>query len=250
MAVSIAIGRNFWVLAYSPLVNVQSSGFGMLGFWGYRRWSARLLGGGFLALTLLKPQLAVFPVSWAAWGWLKEWRSSTRPPRSLIGFLLVAIAIYLPSFLVYPGWLFDWLGNLREVRFRALSGFIPRVLYYFHLPSPAYYALLLLLFVITAFLLLRKQLLSLDRWVLLGFIFSPFTHDYDLVQLIPMMEDRRLARISILASLPGWITLLFFYDNDHAWATMTAIPIILLSGMVFSWGTKSRDQHKLSIRTS
>jgi hypothetical protein len=145
---------------------------------------------------------------------------------------------------------FDWLANLRELRFRALSGAIPRILYYFHLPSFVYYLLLFLLFVLTAIFLLRKRLLRVDGWVLLGFIFSPFTHDYDLVQLIPMMEDRRLARIGILASLPGWITLLFFYDNDHAWATMTIIPIILLSGMILSWGTYPRDLHKLSIRTS
>ncbi len=75
--------------------------------------------------------------------------------------------------------------------------------------------------------LLRRRL-TLKTWTLLWFIFFPLVHDYDVIQLIPLLETRRERAIALIASVPMWIVITFAYDVDPAWIVVGFIaPIVL-----------------------
>jgi hypothetical protein len=210
-----------WAMAFAPLFAIQTAAPAMLGLWGYRKNGS----GAWLALTTLKPQLALFPVAWAMWTWFREWRTSRHIPRQAIVFVATVSAIYLPCFLIYPGWVGDWLANPRGLAYRAMAGLLPRLLY--GLPAPVYWSALLLVS-ITVFFILRRRM-SLDLFTLLGFIVSPLVHDYDLIQMLPLADTSKKRAVLVLASLPLWFTVLFAYGNDAAWITAALIPPIYLA---------------------
>jgi len=114
---------------------------------------------------------------------------------------------------------------------RALSGLFPRsLLYLFPQSSPAYWIALILLggvLFAVIWVYCRKKI-SLDILVLFYFIVSPFVHDYDLLQLTPLLETTHLRILAILLSIPGWVVIFTQYNNDSAWIVFTIIAPGLL----------------------
>lgn len=232
-------GWNPLILLYAPLFSHFTGGqtalFGLLGLWGYRRAPdpAQVKGGVWLALTFLKPQLAIFPFGYALWTWWKEWQSSRKIPHQAWAWLIAFLAIYLPSFLVIPDWPLRWLENPRPLAERAMSGFLPRTLLYFISWKTIFYWLVWGILAGMLFWLiwhLNGKCISLDLLVLWGFVISPLVHDYDLIQLIPLLEPPILLLSALLASIPGWLTIILAYEVDKAWYTFTFIAPIILAG--------------------
>ena len=223
VVLALWITRNPLVLGFAPLfahfLGGQTTIFGLLGYWGYRRHQGEGIGGAWLAVTLLKPQLGMIPILYALPGWRYKRRQACI-------FGLTATALYLPSFLFSPTWLLDWLGNARTLRPRAMAGFIPRVLI-----TPTDGGLFWLGVLVLGGVLLgwlwRRGRLDLDSAVLWGFVVSPLLHDYDLIQLVPLLQGRRLLWAVVL-SLPTWLVILAAYEVDAAWGVVTIIGAGLL----------------------
>ncbi|PKO13042.1 MAG: hypothetical protein CVU39_21130 [Chloroflexi bacterium HGW-Chloroflexi-10] len=224
-------------LLYAPLIGHflggQSVLFGLLGFWGYRKYPNpdKMSGGIWLALTTLKPQLAIAPCLWAFSRWWLDYREKKRVPKQALGFIFTVGIMYLPGFFLVPNWVSQWLSSPRPLFLRALSGLFPRtLLYLIPQPSPVYWILLALLsialFLFVWFYCSKK--ITLDILVLFYFVVSPFVHDYDLIQLMPMLETTRLRIIAILLSTPGWVVIFTQYANDSAWVVFTIIAPGLL----------------------
>jgi len=162
---------------------------------------------------------------------MKYFRSTGKIPRQAISFVLSVLVIYAPAFLFYPNWINEWLNNPRPLFLRALSGFVPRILVVLAPENPVLFwtALCLssgLLF-FAIWKLTRKQI-PLDVFVLFSFLVSPLVHDYDLIQLIPMIKSTREKVIAVLLSLPGWVVIITQYTNDAAWFVFTIIAPGLL----------------------
>lgn len=240
---ALAITRgNPLVLLFAPLfghfAGGQSAVFGMLGLWGYRKFNQtdRAAGGVFLALTLLKPQLGLVSLAFACWQWWKMLRQTRRVSRQALAWGATIAALYLPGFLVIPDWPMRWLNTPRPLFERALSGFAPRTLLY--LVSPASVGFWIILTVVAVFLLyivwrLHHRSITLDLAVVWGFVISPLVHDYDLIQLIPLLDKPILMKVAILLSIPGWLVILFAYSNNSAWYAFTIIAPGLLATMLY-----------------
>ncbi len=230
--------RKPFVLLFSPVFSHfaggQSSVFGLIGLWGYRKYqnNEKPLAGIYLALTLLKPQLGLIPLAYALIQWLRLFRIKKTVNPQIFGFLGAIGIFYLPGFIIDPSWVTKWLSTPRPIFERALSGFIPRTLLYLTEGGSLLYWILLI--VISALLLvfllrLMNGKLSLDQTLLWGFTTNPLVHDYDLIQLVAILDSRVRRKWSILLSLPGWLILLFAYGNDQAWYVFTFIaPGLLL----------------------
>lgn len=183
---ALAIGGP-WVLAFAPTMAIQSSALGMIGLWGYRRNPDKPVGGLWLAVILLKPQLGLFPLIWAANRWRKCLQERRRLPAQFWTFLFSMSVFYLPWFLLNPHWVNDWLSNPRGLRERAMAGIIPRAIYYLELPS--IFCWLLVAILASALLWVIRQYLNFDTFILWSFMISPIIHDYDLIQLIPIVRE-------------------------------------------------------------
>lgn len=240
---ALAVTRgNPLVLLFAPLfghfAGGQSAVFGMVGLWGYRKFNQtdRTAGGVFLALTLLKPQLGLILLAFAAWQWWQALRGQRRIPRQAWAWVVSMLALYLPGFAVMPDWPLRWLSTPRPLFERALSGFVPRSLLY--LLSPARAAFWVILAVIAALLLyaawrLHRKTLTLDLAVVWGFVVSPLVHDYDLIQLIPLLDRPPLMKTAVLLSIPGWMVILFAYTNNTAWYAFTIIAPGILAALLY-----------------
>ena len=235
-------GGNPLVLLFAPVfghfAGGQSSVFGMLGLWGYRKHleTASTAGGVWLGLTMLKPQLGIVPLVFAAIRWWKSIRIEKRIPRQAWAFALTTALIYLPGFLILPGWPARWLASPRPLFERALSGFVPRILLYLFPGQTGGYWLalggiaLLLLLVIWHF---SRSQITLDLAVLWGFVVNPLVHDYDLIQLVSLLDTPRRMLAAVLLSLPGWLVILFAYTNDTAWVAFTIIAPGVLGAVLW-----------------
>ena len=225
------------ILLFAPVfghfVGGQSAIFGLLGIWGYRRFQDpdNALGGVFLAITLLKPQLGIVPVGYAIYLWVKEFLRDRRIPIQAWVWATGTIALYLPSFIIMPDWPVKWLSFPRPLSDRALSGLIPRsILFLFPDNRIAYWSTWVVLALASFYLVwtVTRRRISLDTSVLWGFVVSPLAHDYDLIQVIPGLDTHRRRTIAALVSLPGWIVILFYYSNDTAWFLFALIAPCLL----------------------
>lgn len=215
------------ILIFAPLFSHFAGGqtaiFGMLGLWGYRKNQHSLWGGIWLSILLLKPQLAIAPLAWAGWSWVKEFRACKKVPKQMIVFLTAAMLIYLPWFIYNSSWLGEWISNPRSLRLRAMARLVPRLLMYFDLPSITFYAILMIITIIICFWVYRKKAFNLDMVVLLSFILLPIVHDYDLIQIIPLLDNSKRRKIAVISSIPLWFTIFLAYRNDHAWITAALI---------------------------
>jgi len=238
------------ILLFAPLFSHftggQSAIFGMLGLWGYRKNQKSIWGGIWLSILLLKPQLAIAPLIWAGWSWVKEFKARKKVPKQMIVFLTAAMLIYLPWFLYNNAWLGEWISNPRSLRLRAMAGLIPRLLMYLDLPLLSFYAILLVITVIICYWVYRKKAFNLDIVVLLSFILLPFVHDYDLIQIIPLLDNAERRKFAVISSIPLWLTIFLAYRNDDAWITAA---LIAPSIFWFIWREINPKMTKKSLAT-
>jgi hypothetical protein len=228
---------HFYPLLFAPLfahmVGGQTAVFAMIGLALYRADRMGWRGGVGLALLLLKPQLGIFPLLWAGGEWLYTLIQQRRVPVSAYIFAACALLLYLPTFLLIPDWVNQWLAQPRPFFERALAGFVPRTLYLvFEQGSLAFWIALTLTGALLLFVIMRvmRQRLSFDAFMLAGFVLNPFVHDYDLIQMIPLLSLPPLHWTAILASVPTWLVIAFAYGQDSAWYVVTLIaPAVLFA---------------------
>lgn len=241
-----------YVLIFAPtfshFLGGQSSMFGLLGFWGFRRnlspasWS----GGAFLALTMLKPQLGIIPLAYAGYQWVQSYRYQRKVPRQFWAFVLTVTCMYFPAFIGNPGWVADWLSAPRPLFGRALSGAVPRLLLPYNAQSPImFWALWLLSSAVLLAIILRLKGSShkLDILLLWSFIVNPLVHDYDLIQVIPTIWGPWMKIAAVALSIPGWWTMVTNYANDSAWVTFIIIAPGLLITYILQCQSGIREQH-------
>lgn len=230
-------GGNPLVLLFAPLfghvVGGQTAVFGMVGLWGYRRniEPGSMVGGFFLGLLMIKPQLGIIPLAYAFVQWGKYAHDLKRVPRQAVAWTLTVLLIFAPGFLLMPDWPLRWLSHPRPLFERAMAGFVPRTLLYVVPTHTSAYWLILI--AVGGLLLygvwrINNRVVALDLVVLWGFIVNPLVHDYDLIQLIPLLEKRALQVGAVLLSIPGWAVILCAYSNDSAWYVFTIIAPGLL----------------------
>ena len=215
---------------FSHFLGGQTAFPAMLGLWGYRarQQPDNVWGGVWLAVITIKPQLAVFPVGWAVVQWVRYLRLNRRIPRQLWAFMATTALIYLPAFALQPGWVQEWLSTPRPLFIRALAGFIPRTLLYF-LPSGSWvYWLALGLLAGALFLFVwwkRGRRFDFDLVMITSYLANPLVHDYDLIQMVPLLDTKQLQKTALLVSIPAWLVMLFAYQWDTAWYVFTLIPV-------------------------
>jgi hypothetical protein len=225
-------GANPLALLFAPLfghfVGGQSAIFGMLGLWGYRRSidTSDPVGGLFLGLTMFKPQLGIVPLVYAMMQWLKAVRTQKRIPQQAWTFIITILVLYLPGFFFIPDWPYQWLSHPRPLFERAMSGFIPRTLLYIISPQTITYWIIVIIaggLLLLGIWFLNGKVVDLDLAVMWSFIVSPLVHDYDLIQLIPLLDKPYRLATAILFSIPGWLVILFAYSSNIAWYAFSII---------------------------
>lgn len=225
------------MLLFAPLASHffggQSAVFALLGLWGYRKFikADQFWGGFWLAIMTMKPQLAVFSGIWALIQWANYFREHKKIPLQSLSFVGTMMLIYIPSFIIWPDWPLHWLSSPRPLFERALSGLFPRTLLLMMPQSTSMYWIVL--FVLSTALLflvwrLNQKKLTYDLFMITSFILNPFVHDYDLIQLIPILDNRKMKNIALWISIPCWVVILFFYANDQAWFVFTFVAPALL----------------------
>ncbi len=240
VALVIARGKPYALLfapTFAHFVGGQSAIFGLLGFWGYRRQPdpGKISGGIWLGLTLLKPQMGLVACAWAVVQWVQYWRKQHRVPLQAWGFLGCVALLYLPSFIIMPDWPLQWLAVSRPLFYSAMAGIIPRLLIEFLSPSDLVFWLLWLILSLALLLpvLRRQRPFNLDTIMLWGFAVSPILHNYDLIQLIPLLENKSLRTAAMILSVPAWILMFLAYTNKDAWAYFTLFaPVLLLCSLI------------------
>ncbi len=218
-----------WVLMFAPLfahvVGGQSSLFGLVGVYGYRRYATHWRGGIFLAILTFKPQLALVPLAWAGWQWQATIRTTRRVPDQLWAFVGSVALIYGPAFLLIPDWPVQWLKGPRPLFERALAGFVPRTLLILFGESGLLFWAVWLLITSVSLAWLVRQSPDFDRLMLWSFVVHPMMHDYDLIQMIPLLQTARLRRAAVIASLPTWMVIFLAYSSNSAWYVVVLIPL-------------------------
>ena len=108
-----------------------------------------------------------------------------------------------------------------------MAGIIPRSLTYLNLSSLVFWMVLIAIIILLFLWLIKIRKLNFDNLILLSFITLPFLHDYDLIQLIPLLESNQKKVWAVISSIPLWFTIFLAYNNDQAWFTATLIAPIL-----------------------
>jgi hypothetical protein len=151
--------------------------------------------------------------------------------------------IFLPAFAVMPDWPARWLGSPRPIFERAVSGAFPRALLVAGVDPGSIGYWLLLAFAGLILLVLVRRIaggLPLELALVWSFIVSPLVHDYDLVQLVPLLDSPRLRGAALLSSVPGWFVILFSYGDDRAWFVYALIAPSILAAMLWESRRASR----------
>jgi hypothetical protein len=249
-AVLVVSGWSPYALMFAPtfghFVGGQSAVFGLLGLWGYRRNSApdNIAGGVWLGLTTMKPQLGLIPCAWAVVQWWKAFRRQKRIPPQAWAYVVTMLLLYLPGFVLIPDWPWRWLSQSRPLFERPMAGFIPRTLLLIMSPRTTLYWVIwiatsiALLFAVWFF---NERQLSLDVMVLWSFVVSPLVHDYDLIQLLPLLETVVLQRAAVLLSMPGLLVILAAYDSTRPWYVFT----IIAPGLLWLFLRQRQNERKL-----
>jgi hypothetical protein len=220
------------ILLFAPLfghfAGGQTAFFALAGFWGYRKNQNAAWSGVWLALLLIKPQLAIATLLWVSWKWLQQIIKERKIPIQALVFLGSITLIFLPWFFVNPNWFSEWIGNPRSLRLRAMAAIFPRLTMYLNLSPIIFWGILGIITLFLLYLIIKTKKISLDRVVLISFMVLPILHDYDLIQIIPILDNRKKRIVAVVSSIPLWVTILFAYNNDHAWITAALIAPILL----------------------
>ncbi len=203
------------VLAYPPLFLLLLLGQStwlvlplfILATYYHRGGQARWWHSVFLALAIFKPHIAFPAALYVLWCWRQR-------PRILLAAAFFAIALVLPSFILRPTWVQEWLATGRT--FRAVSmasvAYIPVNL--FQLDGAASQTGVMMVWgfsLFTGFLLYilfrwRRGGLDYEDWLLLVLFVNPTLHDYDLIILLPMLvvAPKRLL-IALVAGMLTWV---------------------------------------------
>lgn len=153
------------ILLFGPLfghfVGGQTSIFGMIGFWGYRKNQTSKWAGIWLSLLLLKPQLAIAPLGWAGYNWIRQYISEKRISDQFTIFFISTLLIFLPWFFFNPEWVNEWLANPRNIRLRGMASIVPRTFSYFNLHPIIFWLFLILITICLIYWLFKKNCLIL-----------------------------------------------------------------------------------------
>ncbi|MBN1967090.1 MAG: hypothetical protein JW910_20720, partial [Anaerolineae bacterium] len=200
LGVLLLIGQSSWLLLPLYILAARDDG----------KKPSRWWFGLIVALGVIKPHVALPAWLWLSWRW---WRRREWP--ALITWGLALIVLVVPSFLMRPGWLLEWLPNGRgfeSVNLASIALIPVQVGGLDFAPPPG--ALLavwgfcaLVGTGVYALLRWRRGRLTGYDWVLLFFFISPVLNDYDLVVLLPFITRRR--RRLLLALTAGVVTWLF-----------------------------------------
>ncbi len=207
--------RRAAVLVYPPLFILlllgQSSWLTMLLFIMAARHTkerpVRWWHGLIFGVSVFKPHIA-FP----AFVYLVyRWRNHRR---TLVVGALTMLAVVLPSFVIRPGWISEWLPSGRgfEPVNLASIAYIPvRLGRIPFAPDSTVQALVWLFCLavgIVVYILLKRQRSKLEiyDWMLLFFFVNPALNDYDLVVLLPFIANhpRRLL-LAVTAGIVTWV---------------------------------------------
>lgn len=234
-------GWNPRVLFFAPLLSHflggQSSLPGLVGLWLYRQHASpnAKLGGIGLGVLSLKPQLGILPWIYATVQWFRFYRQNGHLPKQAWSFLQTVGVLYGPTLVTNPVWPLEWLHSPRPLFARALAGLVPRLLIHFVPATSLFYWGLWafmsgLLFTVLG--LSKKRAWNLDHFLLWGFLVHPLVHDYDLIQLIPLLTTRKRWLVALIASIPGWYVVLFKYTQDAFWMVFAWIaPALLVAAL-------------------
>ncbi len=225
LGVLLLIGQSSWLLMPPFIVAARQRDDRAVPWWQ----------GALVALGIFKPHVAAPVWVWLAWRWWKQ-----RQWSALVTWAVVMIAIVLPSFILRPNWLLEWLPNGRgfePVNLASLAQ-VPVILGGLGF-APGTGELLAafgfcLLAGVVVYLLLRwrRGKLVLYDWVLLFFFVGPFVNDYDLVVLLPFIAGRR--RRLLLALTAGLLTWLFAMMSGETspfarWSMSLLVTLVLLA---------------------
>lgn len=218
-----------WPLAFAPLfahfTGAQTSVVGLLAVYGYFRWRDDWRGGAMLAIATLKPQLVLLPLAWAAIDWIRTAYHQRVLHKQVLAFGIVTALLYLPAFAVDPGWVSDWLAAPRPLFERAMAGFVPRTLVILFGNSGIAWGLIVIAVLAFGGVAWRQRF-TFEQFMFAGLIVNPFIHDYDLIQMVPLLNTRRLRAVALLAAVPTWLVIMLAYGSDRAWYVVTFIPLL------------------------
>jgi hypothetical protein len=119
---------------------------------------------------------------------------------------------------------------------RALAGWLPRTLLFVTQPGHVAYWVALALGAAALLALVWRAAggrLTFDLVMLWSFVVSPLVHDYDLIQLLPLLAEGWLP-LAVLLSLPTWWVIVTAYANDAAWYAVTLIAPGLLAAALLA----------------
>ncbi len=179
-----------------------------------------------LGLCVLKPQVGLFAALWLLYRWRRQ-----RPV--LIAGAAAMAALIAPGFLIFPGWLLEWLPNGRgfEPINLASIAFVPVQLGQLGFAPGAGGLALVWGFCLLAgagvYVLLkqRREKLGFYDWSLLFVFVSPVLNDYDLVVLLPFIASRpRRLLLALVAGIVSWL----FAMMTKRWSMSFMITLVLL----------------------
>lgn len=224
--VLILAGQRAAVLVYPPfyihMLLGQSTWLLLPVYWLANRaseeQSVRWWYGLVVPLALLKPHIALLPLVWLLYVGRKKlvfWFVA----------LLSALVVLLPSFILYPAWLWDWLSAGRGFKIPSIAnvGIIPIQLLQLgeteikqSASSGAELIVLAFCGVIALGLLAglywRRGKLEFYDWVLVFAFTNPFMHDYDLIILLPFIANRpKRLLLALTAGIVVWVYAGFTY---------------------------------------
>ena len=223
LGVLLLIGQSSWLLLPPFMVGAFQRDDQVVPWWQ----------GAVMALGVFKPHIAAPVWLWLAWDWWKR-----RQWSALMAWLVTVLIIVLPSFVIRPTWLLEWLPNGRGFEPVNLASVaqVPVVLGQIAY-APGTGAMLLtygfcgLMGVLVYGLLRwRRGKLGLYDWVLLFFFVSPLVNDYDLLVLFPFIaQSRRRLLLALAAGLLSWVFAMLSHATTGArWSMSILVTLALL----------------------
>ena len=230
LGVLLLIGQSSWLVLPPFWVGVRDQAGEEAPWWH----------GLLVALGLFKPHIALPVWVWLGWRWLKR-----RQWAALAAWAAGVAILVVPSFLIRPGWLVEWLPQPRgyePVNLATLAQ-IPVVLGHVTFAPDretqvVIYALCLLMGVILyAIVRWRRGGLALYDWTLVVFLVNPMLHDYDLLALLPFIARSR--RRLLLALTVGVLVWLFAMMSrvtapKGRWSMSLLITLVLLADRLWN----------------